>query len=203
MSNGWTVEKKKAPPRKKREWVADLGLVLLYSLFMTGCFFIFITPRVWAYPKLSSWVDLASIFLVVLASPFVSFVLHNLRRTLLIFALSSLVGFGLASISSVAFLFRSYTYFEIEIAPDVTRAFSPAQQILIFTLSFLFVSILGAIAGDFVAEKTRKGETTLTLRCSKCGTWNAQDTIYCSHCGSNLHGEYSTADKRMRSRLET
>ncbi len=197
MSNGWTVERKESLPRKKSEWVADLCLVLLYSLFMTGCFFIFITPRVWAYPKLMSWADLASIFLVVLASPFVSFMLHNLRRTLLIFALSSLLGFGLASILSVAFLFHSYTYFEFEIAPDITRAFSPAQQILIFTIGFLFVSILGAIGGNYIAEKTGKGEKPLTLRCSKCGTWNEPDTIYCSHCGANLHGEYISAEKRM------
>jgi len=187
MSDGWTAGKEKTAPRKRSEWLIDSGLVFIYSLFIMACFFIFIVPRVLGGVRSTGWGDWISIFLVILISPCISFILHSLRRTVAIFFSSSLLGFVLTSATSVAFLFDSYSSHSIEIGPDNTIRFSPAQQILVFMIGIFFLSILGAIVGDYIAERTRRGERRLTLRCSNCGTWNEQDVTSCSHCGKKLN----------------
>ncbi|MGD8505678.1 MAG: hypothetical protein PVF15_03330 [Candidatus Bathyarchaeota archaeon] len=167
MSDGWTREKRKTPPRTKREWLIDSGLVFVYSFFMTLCFFIFILPRVWGQSGPITWGGVISVLLVVLFSPYISFILKNFRRTIMIFFLSFLL--GSAVIAAVPF---------------------PAEPIFGFPIGFFFISILGAIVGSYIAGRTGKGEKKLTLRCTDCGTWNEPDAIHCSHCGMNLHGEY-------------
>lgn len=192
MSGGWTtVERKKAILRRKREWLIDLGLVFIYSLFMVGCFFIFVLPKVWGEVSPITWGDLISVLLVMLISPYISFVLNSLKRTLMIFFLSSLLGFALTSAISVALLFHSYTTYSIEISTDTTDTItlSPAQQILTFVIGVFFISILGAITGAYIAERTGKGEKRLTLRCYNCGKWNEQEAIICSYCGKKLNVE--------------
>lgn len=195
MSDGWTTKKKKGESRNKREWLIDSGLVFLHSLFLAGCFFIFIMPRIRTSLSigLGNWV---SVFLVILVSLYISFVLHSLERTIAIFFLSSLLGYVLTSVTSVAFLFHSYTSYSFEIKPDITIKFSPAHLILQFVIGVFLISILGGIAGDYIAERTRKGEKRLTLRCLDCGTWNEQDAIHCSYCGKKLSEGHKVAEKR-------
>ncbi len=87
---------------------------------------------------------------------------------------------------SVALFFHSYTLYSYQIGIDDFWKVSPAGLILVFAITFFFLNILGAIVGYYLAERTRKGEKKLTLRCSKCGTWNEQDAIHCSYCGREL-----------------
>lgn len=174
---------KKAVSRRKSAWLLNLGLMFTYSLFIVGCFFIFILPIVWG-SRPTVWSGLASVFLVMLISTCISYALYNLRRTLMIFLSSSLLGFFLTSAASVALLFHSYTTYSIE---DDTVTISPVHQIGEFVIGVFFFSILGAIAGSFIAEKTRKGEKRLTLRCYSCGTWNEEDAVMCSYCGKKLN----------------
>jgi hypothetical protein len=145
------AEKKKVAPRKKIEWFINSVLVLIYSLLLVGCFFILLPPYMPTHVILGDWI---SFFLVVLVSVYISFVLHDLKRTLAIYFLSSLLGHVLTSVT-FTFLFHSYASYSIEIEPYTTIRFSPALLILGFVISFFFLSTLGAIAGDYVAEKRK------------------------------------------------
>jgi len=186
MSDKWNAKKENTVPRNKSKWLINSGLVLFYTLFMLGCFLIGFAHRYLG--DMQKW-SFISGFLVIVGSLCIGYVLYDLRRTLAIFSICSFLGFALIYIASVALFFHSYTSYSYKYRTDksvfkVTT--SPAQLIMMFVIGVFFLNILGAIAGYYVAERTRKGEKPLTLRCPDCGTWNEQDATHCSYCGKEL-----------------
>jgi hypothetical protein len=118
--------------------------------------------------------------------------LNDLGRTIAIYFLSSLLGVALASITSVILFFHSfesYVYLEIGYGEIREVLVSPAQLVLLFTISSLFVCVLGAIGGYYIAEGRHRGEKAFSLRCSSCGTWNERDAQKCSFCKKELTEE--------------
>lgn len=174
---------KELKSRTSKDWLIDTGLVLIHSFFLTICFLIG-----FAHVYLSdmqTWSSISALRVIVV-SPFFSYFLHSLGRVIAIFLLSSLVGFALESITSVVLFFDSFNshrYLEISGGEIHEVLVSPAQLILVYTISVFFISILGGIVGDYIAERRHKGEKMFTLRCPSCGTWNEQDTLKCSFCG--------------------
>jgi len=200
MSDGWIPEREKAVPRKKHAWFVDLSLVSIYSLFLVGCFFIAFAHRNLADMQTWSWI---SFLLVILVSLSLSYVLYDLKKTLAIFFLCSLSGFVLTSFISVALFFHSYTTYFYRTGPDPLdlEIVSPAQLIMVFIIDAFFINILGTIAGNYIAERTRRGEKVLSLRCLSCGTWNEQDALKCSFCGKELIEERYAAEKEKKKGL--
>ena len=185
MSDKRNVEKQKVVSSVKRKWLINSGLVLFYTLFMLGSFLIGFAHRYLA--DMQKWSNI-SVFLIILSSLCMGYILYDLKRTMVIFSLCSFSGFALISITSVALFFHSYTSYSYRTGTDEFdfRITSPAVLIMVFVIEVLFINILGAIAGYYIAGRTRKGEKKLTLRCSNCGTWNEQDAINCSYCGREL-----------------
>lgn len=183
MSDGWTTEKKKTAPRKKDEWLIDSALVFLYTLFMLGCFLIGFAHR--NLGDMQKWSNI-SVFLVIVAGLCIAYVLHDLRRTIAVFTICAFLGFAVISIVSVALYFHSFTSYSYQTGPDDFVTTSPAVLILVFIIGVFFISILGTIVGNYIAERTRREEKKLTLRCSNCGTWNKEDAIHCNYCGREL-----------------
>jgi hypothetical protein len=130
MSDGWTREKEKTAPRKRNEWLIDLGLACIYSLFIMGCFFTLMRYR-------NNVILLAVLSSLSLACFCISYVLYDLERTLRILFFASF----LVIVLSFALALYSEEIFWISI---------------LFSAFYLLVpSILGVIAGDYVAEKRK------------------------------------------------
>jgi len=186
MSDGWTREKEKTAPRKRSEWLIDLGLVLLYTLFLLGCFLIGFAHR--NLSDMQKWVNISAL-LVILSSPCIGYILYNLRRTVALFTICAFLGYIVISSVSVALYFHSFTSYSYRTEMDDSVTTSPAVLIYTFTLGVFFVNILGAIVGNYIAERTGRGEKRLTLRCHNCWSWNEQDAINCSYCGKKLNAK--------------
>ena len=170
------------------EWLIDLGLVYLYSLFILGCFFFSIFHKDWGLR--------ISLVLTILISACIGFVHHDLKRTLTAFFVSSLLGIILSFIP-VVFLFPSSAIRHM----GISGIYSQEQfwaLIPFFVIILLILSILGAIVGNYIAERTAKGEKRLTLKCPDCGTWNEQKSIQCSYCGKKLGERRKVAEKTKR-----
>jgi len=178
--------------RRRKDWFVDLGLILLYSVFLTAGFWIGFAHVYRSEVETWSWV---SGLLVLLVSPCISYLLYNIGRTIAIYVLSSILGYALESITSVTLFFHSFTSYRYVISPLTSVLVSPAQVILAYTISVLFVSVLGTLAGNYIAERRHKGEKVFSLRCSSCGTWNEQDAPQCSFCGKELTEERNAATK--------
>jgi hypothetical protein len=185
MSDGWTTEKKKTAPRKKSEWLIDSGLVFLYTLFMLGCFLIGFAHR--NLGDMQKWSNISG-FLVIVGGLCIGYVLYDLRRTIAVLTICAFLGFAVISIVSVTLYFHSYTSYSYRTGTGRFdfETISPAALILTFVIGVFSVNILGAIVGNYVAERTRRREKRLTLRCSNCGTWNEEDAIHCNYCGREL-----------------
>jgi hypothetical protein len=189
MPDRWITKREKSSFRKKQSWLVNLGLVFVYSVFLTGCFFISVL-----YAGIRGW-GWTSFVLVFLASALVDYVLNDFRRALLIFLASSLVGSALIYFTSDAFIFHSSTSYGIEIAEGDIWVLSPAYLISSLVIVFFLLSIVGAATGYAAAEWTGKGEKPFTLRCAGCGTWNERDALKCSSCGRELIQERYAAEK--------
>ena len=159
MSDGWTAEKEKTSPRKRSEWLIDSGLVFIYSLFITGCFFALMRYR-------NNVILLAVLSSLSLACFCISYVLYNLERTLKILFFASLLGCILASIviAFIVYYYRSYPEYIIRygevffINNELEKTQEVAEYLTMFVGFITFVltlSILGAIAGDYIAEKRK------------------------------------------------
>jgi hypothetical protein len=182
--------------RSRKDWFIDSGLVLLYSVFLTANFFIGFVHVY--HDDLLTWSWISG-FLVILVSPCISYLLNDFGRTIAIFFLSSFLGFALESITSVILFFHSFWFYRyLERTNEIGELASPAQLILIYTISVFFISVLGAIVGCYIAERRHKGEKVLSLRCSRCGTWNEQDAVKCSFCKKELVEERYAAEARTR-----
>ncbi len=197
MSDGWTVEKEKAVFRNKSRWLLDSGLVLLYALFLLGCFLIGFAHR--DLSDMQKWSNISA-FLVILSSLCIGYILYDLKRTLVILSLGSMLGFALIYAGSVALFFHSYTSYSYRNGTDSFRKIFPAGLVLTFVIGAFFISILGAIAAYYTAERTRKGEKRLILRCYSCGSWNEQYAINCWYCGKKLNAE---TEKKIESKVKT
>ena len=97
MSDKRNVEKQKAVSSIKREWLIDLGLVLLYSVFLLCCFLLAIFHKDWGF-----WYGFVS---TVLFSACIGYFHYNLNRTLKVFFLASILAIVLSFVP-VAFLFQ-------------------------------------------------------------------------------------------------
>jgi hypothetical protein len=184
--------------RSKKSWLVDSGIVLLYSFFLTTCFFIGFAHVY--LNDMRTW-SLISGILVILVSPCISYLLNDLGRTIAIYFLSSLLGVALESITSVILFFHSfesYGYLERKNGIIEEVLVSPAQLILLYTICVLFVCVLGAIAGNYIAERRHRGEKVFSMRCSSCGTYNERDALKCSFCGKELTEERYAAEARTR-----
>lgn len=195
MSNLWITEKEKPAPRIKHARLVDLSLVFIYPLFLTGCFFISVL-----YGGYGGW-GWASFFLVFLVSALVDYVFYDFRRTLLIFFLGSFLGSVLIYFTSDALIFHSSMSYGMRITEDTILYLSPAWLISMLVIVFFLLSIVGAAAGNAIAEWTGRGRTPFTLRCADCGTWNEQDALKCSFCGKELIEERYAAEKEKKERL--
>ena len=189
---------KELRPRSKKDWLFDSGIVLLYSFFLTACFFIGFAHVYINDVRTWIWI---SVSLVLLVSISISYLLNDLGRTIAIYFLSALLGFAFESIISVILFFHSFeSYRYLERVYDEIKEvlLSPAQLILLFTIGVLFVGILGAIAGNYIAELRHRGEKVFSLRCSSCGTWNERDALKCSFCGKELTEERYAVEAQRR-----
>lgn len=173
----------------------DLGLVFIYALFLTGCFFISVL-----YGGYGGWAW-ASFVLVFLVSALVDYVFYDFGRALLIFLMSSFLGSVLIYFTSDAFIFHSSISYGMRIAEDTTVYLSPGELISMLLIVFFLLSVLGGAAGYTIAERTGKGRILFTLRCAKCGTKNEQDALKCSWCGKELMEERYAAEKEKKERL--
>lgn len=173
MINESTIEEEKEV-HNKHKWLIDSGSVCLYSLFMLSCFFSSIFHKDWG------WI---SFVLTMLISAGIAFVHCDLKRTLTIFFVSSLLGIILSFIP-VVLLGGIYSQ-------EQFWALIP-----FFVIILLILSIWGAIVGNYIAERTGRGEKRLTLRCPYCGTWNEQDAVLCSYCGEKFNEKIEVTDKR-------
>lgn len=178
----------------KHAWPVDLGLVFIYSLFQTGCFFITVL-----YSSIGGWGTASA--LVLLASALVAYAIYDFRRTLLVFFSSSLVGSILIYFTSDAFIFFSSMY-NFRITEQETWIFRPAHLITVLLLGFFTLSVFGGVAGDAIAERAGKGEILFTLRCAGCGTKNEQHALKCSFCGKELTQERYATQEQEKERLQ-
>jgi len=184
--------------RRGKDWFIDSGLIILYSVFLTVCFFIGFAHVYLNDMRTWIWI---SVLLVLLVSPCISYLLNDLGRTIAIYFSSSLLGVAFESITSVILFFHSfesYVYLEIRYGEIREVLLSPAQLVLLFTISSLFVCVLGAIAGNYIAELRHRGEKVFSVRCSSCGTWNERDALKCSFCKKKLTEERYAAEARTR-----
>ena len=124
------VEKQKTVLSVLRKWLIDLGLVLLYTLFILGCIFLAVSHKDWGF-----WHSLVS---VILFSACIGFIHHNINRTMKVFFL--------ASILNVVLNFAWMLY-----SDDVLWGL-----ILSYSTYLLFPSILGGTIGYFIAEKRKE-----------------------------------------------
>jgi len=183
MSDKWTVEKETSTRPKEGKWLINSVLVFLYTLFMLGCFLIGFAHR--NLGDMQKWSNISG-FLVIVAGLCVGYVLYDLRRTIAVFTICAFLGFAVISIVSVSLYFHSFTSYSYRWGTNSFVTISPAAMILTFEIVVFFISILGAIVGNYIAERTRRGEKKLTLRCPNCGTWNKEDAIHCNYCGREL-----------------
>lgn len=182
--------------RSAKDWLIDSGIVIVYSSFLTICFLFGFAHTY--LNDVRTWSSISAL-LIILASPVFSYLLHNLGRAIAVFFLSSLVGLALESVISVALFFHAFDFYYykevLQWYPYIEEVLvSPAQLVLMYTIGAFFISILGGIAGDFIAERRHRGEKVFRVRCPNCGTWNQLEASKCSYCGKELTKERNAAE---------
>jgi len=135
----------------KSKWLIDLGLAFFYSVLMVVCFFLLITY--------GGWILLSAVLSgFSLVSLCISCVFHSLSRTIKILFVGSFLGVvpTLAIITFYVYHYETYPTYAVNWEWEKTKQFATYLTMYFgFIILVLVPSVLGAITGEYIAEKRK------------------------------------------------